>query len=150
MKKMQVIMLAMLMALVPGMASAVLVEALDFTGGGSAWTITVKDAGYPYTLELDGDTTKVGYVQNTTATGGVMMFQKVSAPVGYTMENIRLEALGSGYSSWIMLGRIGLSTVGSGAVPTGTLWTGIDKLPTGVVHTDTDVVIDASGHVSVP
>ena len=52
--------MALCLALAPGLASGALVEALDFTGGGSNWTVTVLDAGtpaaYPHILELDGDT----------------------------------------------------------------------------------------------
>ena len=123
MKKIQLIMLAMLVALVPGIASGVSV-ALDFTGGGAAWTIEVMDAGYAHTLELDGDPTKIGYAPNTTASGAVRAWQQVVLPA--TAINVRLDANVSGYSSWIMLGRIALSTVGSGAIPAGTYWTGVD------------------------
>jgi len=136
-------MLAMIIVLAPSMASAVLVEALDFTDGG-AWTITVKDAGYPYTLELDGNPTKVGYATNTDSTGGVMFVQEILAPAGFAMSNIRLEALISGFSSWIMLGRIGLGNAPADAVAEMPYWTGSDHM-SGVVTTDEPMSVDASG-----
>jgi len=138
MKKMQLIMLAMLVALVPGIASGVSI-ALDFTGGGSAWTFEIMDAGYPYTLELDGDPTKIGYVQNTTNSGAVRAWQNIVLPAEAI--NVQLSANVSGYSSWIMLGRFALSTVGSGPIPSGTYWTGVDHM-SGVVLTDQPMSLD--------
>ena len=38
---------ALCIALAPGVAPAELVEAFDFTGGGSNWNVTVLDAGTP-------------------------------------------------------------------------------------------------------
>jgi len=151
MKKMQPIVLAMVIVLVPGLALADLVAALDFTDSGSAWTIkNVHDAGYAPTYELDGDTTKIGYATNTDSTGYMTLWQEVSVPEGFgAMTNLRLEAKVSGYSSWIMLGRISLSTVPTSYATQGTMWTGIDHLPTGVVYADSEVVIDATGHPSL-
>jgi len=98
-----------LLALLPKAAAGVLVEAIDFDNNGSAWTVTANDAGLPLLFELGGDPTKVGFQHpNTTDTGQYNLFTKVSAPAGFSMSNIRLEALGSGYSSWIMEARIGM------------------------------------------
>ena len=140
MKKMQVVMLAMLVALVPGIASGISI-AFDFTGGGSAWTIVGQSGlpDYPATFELDGDSTKVGYTQNADFAAHISMWQQVILPVGAT--NVQLSANVSGYSSWVMLGRIGLSTVATSVIPSGTYWTGIDHLPTGVSYYDEPVSI---------
>ena len=133
-------MLAMLVAMAPGIASAVSV-ALDFTSGGSAWTFEVMDAGYAHTLELDGDSTKIGYETNTDSTAAVRAWQSVALPA--LAINVQLSADVSGYSSWIMLGRFGLSTVGSGAIPLGTYWTGVDAM-SGTVLTNQSMSIDDS------
>ena len=127
---------------------AELVKALDFTGGAGNWTITVVDAGtpnpYPHTLELDADPTKFGYAENTNDTGAVMLHQEVVAPAGFTMSNIRLEAKVSGYSSWTMLGRIGLGLSPAATTVRQPYWTGTDHL-SGEITTDAPVTLDASG-----
>ena len=144
MKKIQLIMLAMLVALVPGIASGVSI-ALDFTGGGSAWTISGQSGlpAYAPTLELGGDPTKIAYEQNTTDAAHITMWQQVVIPVGAT--NVRLDALASGYSSWIMLGRIGLSTVGGIVVPSGTYWADQNQNVAGVVVDTPISIVDTLG-----
>ena len=148
MKKTCPMRMALAMAVAPGMAGAVLVENLDVTGGASNWTVTVLDAGtpnpYPHTLELDEDPTKFGYEENTNDTGAIMMVREVVAPAGFTMSNIRLEARVSGYSSWTMLGRVGLGLGPAACTACQTYWTGSDHL-NGVVTTDAPVALDASG-----
>ena len=150
MKSMQLITLAWLVALAPVTASAVLVEALDFTNNASAWTTTVIDAGtpnpYPHTLELDGDPTKVGYEMNTTDTAAVRLLQEVSAPVGYTMSSVTLDAKLSGFSSHNHLGRVGLATFEAAAIPVMNYWNGISQL--GGTHTNTLVTLDASTDIA--
>lgn len=95
--------------LLSGSASAVLIESLDFTNGGSAWTVVPSDTGLPLVFEKGGDPTKVGFEHpNTSGTGHYNLFREISAPAGFSMSNIRLELLGSGFSSWIMDGRIGM------------------------------------------
>jgi hypothetical protein len=143
MKKMKPFVYVLLMAVVPGIASAVLVEALDFTGGAAGWTVNVIDPGYAHTLELDGDPTKVGYAQNTSATGAVNLFREVSAPAGFTMSSITLDAKISGFSSWIMLGRVGLSLTETNAVPILPHWAGSDDF-SGITTMDEPVTVDAS------
>lgn len=142
MKKMQVVMLAMLVALVPGIASGISI-AFDFTGGGSAWTIVGQSGlpDYPATFELDGDSTKVGYTQNADFAAHISMWQQVILPVGAT--NVQLSANVSGYSSWVMLGRFSLSTVGGSVIPAGTYWTGVDHM-SGVVLTNQPMTLDDS------
>jgi len=133
--------------LAPPGVPAELVKALDFTGGAGNWTITVVDAGtpnpYPHTFELDADPTKFGYAKNTNDTGAIMLHQEVFAPAGFTLSNIRLEARVSGYSSWTMLGRIGLGLSPAGATVQQPYWTGSDHL-SGVVTTNAPVSLDAS------
>jgi hypothetical protein len=149
MKKMKPFVYALLMAVVPGIASAVLVEALDFTGAAASWTVNVIDPGYAHTLELDADPTKVGYAQNTSTTGAVNLFQQVSAPAGFTMSSITLQANVSGYSSWVMLGRVGLGLTETNSVPILPHWGGIDTIvPGGTVYLDEPVVVDASANPS--
>jgi hypothetical protein len=129
-------------------AGAVLIEALDFTGGGSAWTIQVPDPGtpnpYPATFELDGDPTKYGYENNTTDLGYVQMYQVVSAPPGSTMSNIRLDGNVSGFSSWNMVGRFGFGISPDFCTACAPYWTGIDHAG-GVTQTDLPLTLDASG-----
>jgi hypothetical protein len=149
MKKIQLLVLAMAVALVPGMASATLIAALDFTGGGSAWNITVTDPGYAVTFELDGDSTKAGY-EASGLTGAVRLYQEVFSPGGLDMSNITVEAVLSGYSSWVALPRIGLSGAEGDPVATLTYYSnvegqGSDGLPGGVVYDDEPVIIDATG-----
>lgn len=145
--KTQLAALALSVALVPGMASADLIAALDFTGGGSAWTTTVMDPGtpgaYPHTLELGGDPTKVGYLPNTTDTAAVRLLQEVFAPAGYTMENLRLDAKVSGFSGHIHLGRIGMGSFQPAVVAVLEYWTGVSQL--GGTHVDTPVTLDDTG-----
>jgi hypothetical protein len=144
MKKIQRMALAMAVALVPGMASATLIAALDFTGGGSAWTETILDAGYAPTLELDGDSTKFGFTANTTDTAGVRYHQEVFAPAGFTMENIQVHAKVSGYSSWVMIGRFGFADGVAVCTACNPYWTGTDHM-SGIVTTDEPFSLDASG-----
>ena len=129
-------------------AGAVLIKAFDVTGGAGEWEITVLDAGtpgaYPVTYELDADPTKFGYENNTTDTGGTMLTQEVLAPDGFTMSNVKLEGRVSGYSSWIMLGRIGLGIAPANATAQQPYWTGSDHM-SGVVTTDELFTLDASG-----
>jgi hypothetical protein len=131
-----------------GPARAVLIEALDFTGGASNWTVTVLDAGtpgaYAPTYELDGDPTKYGYAANTTDTGAVMLTREVHAPAGFTLSNIRLEARISGYSSWIMLGRFGFGLAPAACTACQAYWTGSDHM-SGAVTTGALRTLDASG-----
>jgi len=147
MKKMQLLALAMAVALVPGMASATLIAALDFTGGGSAWTETILDPGYAPTLELDGDPTKFGFAANTTDTAGVRYHQEVFAPAGFTMENIQVHAKVSGYSSWVMIGRFGFADGVATCTACQPYWTGTDHM-SGVVTTDEPFILDASGDLA--
>jgi hypothetical protein len=144
MKKIQLLALAMAAALVPGMASATLIAALDFTGGGSAWTETILDAGYAPTLELDGDSSKYGFAANTTDTAAVKYHQEVFAPPGFTMSNIQVDAKVSGYSSWIMLGRFGFADGVATCTACNPYWTGSDHM-SGIVTTDEPFSLDASG-----
>ena len=148
MKKIHLAFFAWAVALAPVTVSAVLVAELDFTGGASAWTNTVIDAGYSHTTELDGDPTKVGYAANTSASGAVNFFQEVAAPAGYTMSSITLDARVSGYSSWVMLGRVGLGLAKADFVPGLSYWGGIDTLASGVVFSNEPVTIDASADPS--
>ena len=131
-----------------GSVFAVLIEALDFTGGASNWTVTVLDAGtpgpYAPTYELDGDPTKYGYAANTTDTGAIMLTREVHAPAGFTMSNIRLEARISGYSSWIMLGRFGFGLAPAACTACQSYWTGSDHM-SGAVTTGALRTLDASG-----
>ena len=91
MKRMELVMLAMLVALVPGIASAVLIEAIDFTGGPGSWDYEwVADPGYAATWQLYGDPTKIGYVQMTGVTGQFIAQKEIFAPAGFTMSNVRL------------------------------------------------------------
>jgi hypothetical protein len=145
MNRIQALALSMLIVLVPGLASAALVEALDFTGGAAGWTVNVIDPGYAHTLELDGDPTKVGYAQNTSTTGAVNLFREVSAPAGFVMSSITVEAKVSGYSSWIMLGRVGLGLTETNSVSILPHWGGIDTIvPGGTVYIDETFTVDAS------
>ena len=139
--KKQVIVLAMLVALVPGVASAVTV-AFDFTGSGSAWTPSRESGPAAVTYEMGGDPTKMGY-ESTTELGYITLWQEIFAPAGWTMENIKLDAVLRGYSSWIALARMSLSTAMTTAVPEGTLW---DQQPAGSVGGP--VQIDATGNVA--
>ena len=97
---------------------------------------------------MGGNPTKVGYDDTLpgsgSAAGYATLWQEVTLPAGQTMSNLRLEAKVSGYSSWVILGRIGLSTTATEYATQGTLWTGTDHLPSGVVYTAADVGIDAS------
>ncbi|QEG33419.1 hypothetical protein [Bythopirellula goksoeyrii] len=93
---------------------AVEVAALDFTNGGSAWTVTELDNGLPLVFEKDGDPTKVGFAHESTfppveeqGTGNYHLMQEVFAPTGFTMSNIVVEAAGSGFSSWLMNSYVG-------------------------------------------
>ncbi len=150
MRNVRLLVWAIVVGLVPSVSlSAVLVQAFDFTNSGSAWTIkTVHDAGLPIVYEMGGNPTKVGYDDTLpgsgSAAGYATLWQEVTLPAGQTMSNLRLEAKVSGYSSWVILGRIGLSTTATEYATQGTLWTGTDHLPSGVVYTDADVAIDAS------
>jgi len=142
---------ALCAAMAPVIASAELVEAFDFAGGGSNWTVTVLDAGtpgpYPHTFELDGNSTKYGYAANTTDTGSVMLTREVYAPPGFTMSNVRLEARVSGYSSWIMIGRFGFGLDVAACTACQPYWTGTDHM-NGTVTSDTLRTLDASGDPS--
>ena len=135
------------LAIVPGVALAELVASLDFTGGAGAWTIQVTNPGdpspYPVTYELDGDPTKYGYEENTVDTAYVQMYQVVSAPVGFTMSNIQVDAKVSGYSSWNMLGRFGLGLNPDFCTACAPYWTGSDH--GGASHVDLPLTLDASG-----
>ena len=143
MRKVLLLLSAVLLASVPNMASAVLVDALDFTGGGSAWTVISFDTGLPLDWELDGDPTNVGIDNNTTASGHYRMYQEVFAPAGFTMSNVVVTAKTSGYSSWVMDGRIGLFTT-EGYPLTNDYW-GHGADPGGVVNVDLPKTLDASG-----
>ena len=131
-------------------AGAALVEALDFTGSGSAWTIEVTDPGtpspYPVTFELDGDPTKIGYTNNTTDTAAVRLLQEVFAPAGSTMSSVTLDAKLSGFSGHVHLGRVGLATFEAAVIPVMNYWTGISQL--GGTHTNTPVTLDASADIA--
>jgi len=108
MKKLTFVVSSLLLAILSGSAMAVEIAALDFTNSGSAWNITGYTTEIPLLFEKDGDPTKIGFVHPTTdGSGHYSLTQKVFAPAGMSMTNIRLEALGSGYSSWIMDGRVG-------------------------------------------
>jgi hypothetical protein len=152
MRNMRLVVGAIVVGLLIGVSAssgAVLIQAFDFTGGGSAWTVNVHEAnGLPIVYELGANPTKVGYDDTLPGVGSepgyATLWQQVTLPAGQTMSNLRLEAKVSGYSSWVVLGRIGLSTTATNYATQGTLWTGTDHLPSGVVYTDADVSIDAS------
>jgi len=131
-------------------ADEVLIQALDFTGGGSAWTVLDDDTGLPLVFEKDADPTKVGFDHpNTTDTAGYNLYQQISAPAGFSMSDIRLEANVSGFSSHVMLGRIGL---GFTPKPAGTLydyWTGNGVAYNGQVVIDQPLDLDATGDESL-
>ena len=84
MKMLRQILGLVLIGFMPAVGSAELIAELDFTGGGSDWSISVTDSGYPCTFELDGDVTKAGYAQNTAATASIVLMQEVFAPAGTT------------------------------------------------------------------
>ncbi|QEG33418.1 hypothetical protein [Bythopirellula goksoeyrii] len=108
MRNLLIIVCTMLLASESGSALAVQIAALDFTNNGSAWNITEHTTEIPLVFEKDGDPTKIGFEHpNTDGSGHYSLTQQVFAPAGMSMTNIRLEALGSGYSSWIMDGRVG-------------------------------------------
>ena len=118
MKKIQLIMFAMLVAMVPGIASGVS-QALDFTGGGAAWNLTYGDPGtpnpYPVTYEMGGDPTKIGYEEDFTTTGQFWAWQEVALPAGVI--NVRLDALVSGWTSHSTFARVALATYNAGWLP---------------------------------
>ena len=134
----------MLVMLVPCVASAVLIEALDFTG---TWDYELVHAGgYALTKQMDGDPTKAGFEQNTTEWGAFYAVTEVLAPTGYTMSNVRVEALASGFSSWVMNAYLSLGTVAE----TNPLWlthyvSTSQGAYNGVVVVDVPLAIDASG-----
>lgn len=138
---------SLLLALGSGKASSELVAALDFTNGAAGWTIIPLDPGYPHTFELDGDPSKYGYESNTDSTASIFMFQEVFAPVGFTMTDVRLEAKVSGFSSWVMIGRIGLANGAANCTACAPYWTGTDYM-SGIVTTDEPFVLDTSGDPS--
>jgi len=139
--------LALLLSLAPGLVSAELVEAFDFTNNGAGWTIIPLDLGYSHTFELDGDPSKYGYETNTDSTAGIFMFREAFAPVGFKMSDVRLEAKVSGFSSWVMIGRIGLANGAANCTACCPYWTGTDHM-SGVVTTDEPFVLDTSGDAS--
>ncbi|QEG33420.1 PEP-CTERM sorting domain-containing protein [Bythopirellula goksoeyrii] len=108
MKRMLFTLLALAIAMAPSVSSAALVAALDFTDSGSAWTVIADDPGLPLVYELDGDPTNVGIAQDTTNSGQYRLSQEVFAPAGFTMSNIMVTFEASGFSSWVMDGRLGL------------------------------------------
>lgn len=141
------------MAAVTNSALAVQIAALDFTNNGEAWSII--DAGgpsgglLPILFEKDGDPTKVGFEHpNTTDWGQYLLQQRIDAPEGMVMSNIRLEALVSGFSSWVMDGRVGFGLDEEDKHPlaldygtSAAYWPGNN----GKVVVDFPVFLDASG-----
>jgi len=107
--------LAMAIAVVATCArysTAVEIASLDFANNGEDWSLI--DVGgpsggtLPILFEKGGDPTKVGFEHpNTSQWGQYVLQQRIDAPEGMVMSNIRLEALASGYSSWVMDGRVG-------------------------------------------
>lgn len=137
------------LSLIPSLTSAALVAALDFTGGGSAWTLTTHDGGAPLTYELGGDPTNVGIATTTSASGHYNLSQQVFAPVGYTMSNVRVEALGSGYSSWVIFGRLGLDLTPQTHAPASDYWISAGDTPTsGTVNVNVPMVLDSTANVA--
>lgn len=127
-------------------ASADLIAQLDFANNGSGWTILPTDTGLPLIFGKDGDPTKVGFQHpNTSSTGHYNLYQEISAPVGYTMSNVRVEALGSGFSSWIMDARIGM---GNGPATNALYYNYYDYIGqryNGQVVTNAPLLLDATG-----
>jgi len=111
MKRMQIVLMGLVVALMPCTASAVLITALDFTVPGD-WTITHDLLTGPAQAELeaDGDPTKVRLLPvGGDNAGNAFLDREVFAPAGFTMSNIRLEAIGVGFSSHVRGGRVALS-----------------------------------------
>lgn len=146
----------LLIALGSHIASAVEIAAADFTNNGSAWSLTPGNpADLPILFEKDGDPTKVGFEHpNNEFAGLYNLTQQVFAPAGMSMTNIRLEALASGFSSWVMDGRVGFGLeeelyplvyeYGMAASR------GVDNENNGMVVVDYEIVLDSTGDPEFP
>jgi len=167
MRKLLLVVPAVLLAVGPNSVFAVEIAALDFTGGGSAWNVTgetyepMADT-LPIIYEKDGDPTKVGFefispFGSPEGLGLYSLTQQIFAPAGMAMTNIRLTALGSGFSSWIMDGRVGFGLEENIApleyeygvsANTGNLGTGGEN--NGLVVVDYVIDIDSTGDPDFP
>jgi len=146
MNRMQLLISAVGVGLLPSLGSAALVASLDFTNNGSAWNIVANNNAAPLTFELGGDPTNVGVANITNAAGQYNLNQQVFAPAGFTMSNIRVEALGSGYSSWVMDGRLGFDDqFRAFALQNAYSIQGAETPQGGTVNVDVPLVLDASG-----
>lgn len=153
MKIKQVLVAAVVLAAIPHMASAVTIAELDFENNAEDWTVRGSSGPLTVTYELGGDSTNLGFSLATgaagTANGSIRHEQQIFAPAGFTMQNIKVTGLASGFSSWVMDGRVGISPGSNAAgtpLTTNYSFSAAASDP-GVVVVDTPFELDASGDI---
>lgn len=143
--KVQLVAAAAALCMIPTLGFAAPVQIpLDFADNGSAWTAEVVYLTPPLNFGLGGDVTNVGLASPDV--GQYRLLRQVTAPAGFTFSNISLTAQGSGWSSWITMGRIGMDLDPETVPLLSDYAADASELPNGSINTNVNLSLDATGN----